>query len=80
MLSDASLSYDSRHVGILTRALFPTRAELLSELSPKFRELTRTDSLPDVPHRVKEERQVVMGQQNAGEHLSRKIEVANEST
>jgi hypothetical protein len=58
-------------------ALFPTRAELLSELSPKFHELTRTDSLPDVPHGVKEERQIVMRQQHTGEHLSGKIKMTN---
>jgi hypothetical protein len=65
---------------VLTHALFPIRAELLSELSPKFRELTRTDSLPDVPHSVKEERQIVMRQEHPGEHLARQVKVADKST
>jgi hypothetical protein len=50
---------------------------LLSELSPKFRELARPDSLPDASHGVKEERQIVMGQKNAGEHLAGEIQVPN---
>src|SRR5207253_4531166 len=60
------------------QVLLPTRAESLSELSLKFRELTRTDSLPDVPHGVKEERQIVMRQKNARQHLSRQIKMPNE--
>jgi hypothetical protein len=52
---------------------------LLSELSPKFCELARPDSLPDVSHGVKEERQVVMRQKHAGEHLAREVQVTNES-
>src|SRR5260370_41001764 len=45
-------------------------AKLLSVLSPKFRELARTDSLPDTSHGVKEERQIMVGQKDAGEHFS----------
>jgi hypothetical protein len=51
---------------------------LLSELSPKFRELARPDSLPDTSHGVKEERQIVMGQKDARKHLARQVKVANE--
>ena len=62
---------------ILTQALFQTRVESLSELSPKFRELARTDSLPDTFHGVKEERQIVMRQKDAGKHLAREKQVTN---
>ena len=62
---------------ILTQALFQTRVELLSELSPKFRELARTDSLPDASHGVKEEGQIVMRQQNAGEHFTSQIKMTD---
>jgi hypothetical protein len=48
---------------------------LLSVLSPKFRELARTDSLPDASHSVKEERQIVVGQKDAGEHFAGLIEM-----
>jgi len=44
----------------------------------KFGELARTDSLPDASHGVKEERQIVMRQQNAGQQLSGEIEMAQE--
>jgi len=49
---------------------------LLSILSPKIRELTRTDSLPDTSHGVKEERQIMMRQENAAEHLAEKIKMS----
>ena len=52
--------------------------QLLSELSPKFCELARTDSLPDAFHGVKEERQIVVGQEDTRQHLARLIQVANE--
>ena len=52
--------------------------QLLSELSPKFCELARTDSLPHAFHGVKEERQIVVRQQDTGEHLAGLIQVANE--
>jgi hypothetical protein len=42
---------------------------------PKFRELARTDSLPDTSHGVKEEGQIVMRQKDAGQHLSGLVEV-----
>ena len=54
--------------------------QLLSELSPKFCELARTDSLPYAFHGVKEERQIMMGEQNARQHLSRLIQMANKRT
>ena len=44
--------------------------QLLSELSPKFCELARTDSLPYTFHSVKEERQIMVGQQDTREHLA----------
>ena len=68
----------SPRLPILTQALFQTRVESLSELSAKFRELARTDSLPDTFHGVKEERQIVMRQKDAGEHLAREIQMTNE--
>jgi hypothetical protein len=52
---------------------------LLSELSLKFCELARPDSLPDVSHGVKEERQIVMRQKNACEHLAREVQMSKES-
>ena len=54
-----------------------SRVQLFSELPPKFRELARTDSLPDTPHGVKEERQIVMRQQNAAEHLAGQVKMTN---
>src|SRR5262245_28498046 len=51
--------------------------QLLSELSPKFCELARTDSLPYAFHSVKEERQIVVGQKDAGQQLARKVQVSN---
>ena len=59
-------------------SLFETGTELLCELSPKFRELTRTDSLPEASHGVKEEGQIVMRQQNARQYLSREIKMPDE--
>jgi hypothetical protein len=47
--------------------------QLLSELSPKFCELARTDSLPYAFHGVKEERQIMVGQQDTGQHLAGQI-------
>jgi hypothetical protein len=47
--------------------------QLLSELSPKFCELARTDSLPDAFHGVNEERQIMVGQRDARQHLSGQI-------
>jgi len=52
--------------------------QLLSELSPKFCELARTDSLPYAFHGVKEERQIMVGQQNAREHLAGLIKMPDE--
>src|SRR2546423_4751712 len=57
---------------------FQSTVQLLSELSPKFFELARTDSLPHAFHGVKEERQIVMGQQHACQHLSGLIKMADE--
>jgi len=51
---------------------------LLSELSPKFCELARTDSLPYAFHSVKEERQIMVGQKDAGQHLAGQIQMADE--
>jgi hypothetical protein len=51
---------------------------LLSVLSPKISELIGTDSLPDTPHGVKEERQIMVGQKDARKHLSRLIQMADE--
>ena len=51
--------------------------KLLSELSPKFCELARTDSLPYAFHSVKEERQIVVGQQDTREHLAGLIQMPN---
>ena len=59
-------------------SLFETAVEMLSELSPKFREFTRTDSLPDASHSVKEEGQIVMRQENRGQHFSSQIKMPNE--
>src|SRR5215831_9591280 len=53
--------------------------QLLGELSPEFCELARTDSLPYAFHGVKEERQIMMGQEDAGEHLARLVKVAKKS-
>ena len=52
--------------------------QLLSELSPKFCELARTDSLPDTFHGVKEERQIMMGQQDTRQHLAGLIKMSDE--
>jgi len=52
--------------------------QLLSELSPEFCELARTNSLPYAFHGVKEERQIMVGQEDAGQHLPGLIKVANE--
>src|ERR1044072_1234240 len=61
------------------RASFQSTMQLLSELSPKFCELARTDSLPDPFHGVKEERQIMVGQEDAREHLAGLIKMADES-
>src|SRR2546423_11181235 len=59
---------------------FQSTVQLLSELSPKFCELARTDSLPDAFHGVKEERQIVMGEQHARKHLSGLIQMTNKGS
>jgi len=56
--------------------LFPVRAEPLYELSSKFREIARPDRLPYVPHSVKEERQIVVRNENPGEHFTSGVKVA----
>jgi hypothetical protein len=56
--------------------LFTIRTQPLGELSPKFRENARPDRLPHTSHGVKEERQIVMGQQDAGQYLACHIKVA----
>src|SRR3712207_1819789 len=58
------------------RALVDAGAEFLCKLPPKTRELTRPDSLPDAPHGVKEESQVVVRQEHGREHLAGREEVA----
>ena len=52
--------------------------QLLSELSPKFCELARTDSLPYTFHGVKEERQIMVRQQDTRQHLAALIKMPNE--
>src|SRR5215216_1322713 len=49
----------------------------LKKLPPKSREFARPDSLPDAPHGVKEERKVVVREQDRGQHLARHVEVAD---
>jgi hypothetical protein len=51
------------------------RAKSLKELSPKSGKFARPDSLPDAPHGVKEEREVVVRQKDARQHLARREEV-----
>ena len=55
--------------------LFTIRTQPLGELSPKFRENARPDRLPHASHSVKEERQIMVGQQDAGQYLTRHIKV-----
>lgn len=50
--------------------------EPFEELSLKLPELTEADSLPHAAHRVKEERQIVMRQQHARQHLAALIQMA----
>jgi hypothetical protein len=54
-------TYWLKHIEYREAVSAQSQAYLLSELSPEFRELARTDSLPDTSHSVKEERQIVMG-------------------
>ena len=54
----------------------PIGAQSLYELSSKFREIARPDRLPYVPHSVKEEGQIVVRDQDAGEHFSCSVKVA----
>lgn len=51
-------------------SLFTIRTQPLGELTPKFREIARPDRLPYTSHSVKEEGQVVVGQQDTGQHLT----------
>jgi hypothetical protein len=53
--------------------LFPIRTQPLDELTPKFREIARPDRLPHASHSVKEEGQIMVGQEHAGQHFARYI-------
>ena len=53
--------------------LFPIRTQPLGELTPKFREIARPDRLPHASHGVKEEGQIVVGQEDARQHFTRYI-------
>ena len=53
--------------------LFPIRTQLLGELTPKFWEIARPDRLPHASHGVKEEGQIMVGQEDARQHFARYI-------
>src|SRR6266850_6750370 len=57
------------------RLVFFECVQPLGELSSKFAEFARPDRLPDASHSVKEEGQIVVCQQNAGEHFARGVKV-----
>jgi hypothetical protein len=50
--------------------LFSVRDQPLGELTPKFREIARPDRLPHTSHGVKEEGQIVVGQEDARQHFT----------
>ena len=56
--------------------LFTIRTQPLGELTPKCWEIARPDRLPHASHGVKEEGQIVVGQQDTGEHFTGHIKVA----
>ena len=53
--------------------LFTIRTQPLGELTPKFWEIARPDRLPHASHGVKEEGQIVVGQEDTRQHLAARI-------
>jgi len=53
--------------------LFNVRDQPLGELTPKFREIARPDRLPYTSHGVKEEGQIMVGQENTRQHFASHI-------
>ena len=53
--------------------LFPIRTQPLGELTPKFWEIARPDRLPHASHSVKEEGQIMVGQEDARQHFAAHI-------
>jgi len=53
--------------------LFTIRTQPPGELTPKCWENARPDRLPHASHGVKEEGQIVVGQQDARQHLAAQI-------
>jgi hypothetical protein len=51
--------------------LFTIRTQPLDELSPKFWEIARPDRLPHASHGVKEEGQIMVGQEDTRQHFAR---------
>ena len=49
--------------------LFTIRTQPLGELSPEFREIARPDRLPYTSHGVKEEGQIMVGQEHTRQHF-----------
>ena len=58
------------HYPLTSEPLFTVRIQPLGELTPKFREIARPDRLPHASHGVKEEGQIVVGQQDTRQHLA----------
>src|ERR1041384_5297403 len=55
--------------------LFTIRLKPLGELSPKFWEIARPDRLPHASHSVKEEGQIMVGQEDTREHFTAYIKM-----
>ena len=53
--------------------LFTIRTQPLGELTPKFWEIARPDRLPHASHGVKEEGQIMVGQEDTRQHLAAHI-------
>jgi len=53
--------------------LFTIRIQPLGEFMPKFWEIARPDRLPHASHGVKEEGQIMVGQEDTRQHFARYI-------
>jgi hypothetical protein len=68
-ISQLELSHVNKQMRPAREPLFTIRTQPLGELTPKFWEIARPDRLPHASHGVKEERQIVVGQQDTREHF-----------
>jgi hypothetical protein len=72
-ISQLELSHVNKQMRPAREPLFTIRTQPLGELTPKFWEIARPDRLPHASHGVKEEGQIMVGQEDTRQHFTRYI-------